>query len=175
MFNAAGELNDTRAVQIGSVAASMYALVADGRNGLRVIQLISPDTVEGAGGFSPRPSPRLIATYPTKEPMLAVSRGLDRDRVTDETGGQTVVFGRRGSRPLHPDEMRPFLRHEDGSLYRVEDVSNKDGKLLTRGGRELTPFPPATNNPSNPGVGSDAHGTPEQRLKPASPAPPLRD
>ena len=32
--------------------------------------------------------------------MLAVSRGLDRDRVVDETGGQTVVFGRRGSRPV---------------------------------------------------------------------------
>ena len=144
MFNAGGALNDTRAVQIGSVAASMYALVADGKNGLRVIQLISPDTVEGAAGFSPRPSPRLIATYPTKEPMLAVSRGLDRDRVTDETGAQTVVFGRRGSRPLHPDEMKPFLRHADGSLYRVEDVTAKDGKVFTKSGVELKPAPPAS-------------------------------
>ncbi len=141
MFNAGGELNDTRAVQIGSVAASMYALVADGKNGLRVLQLISPDTVEGASGFSPRPSPRLIATYPTKEPMLAVSRGLDRDRVTDETGGQTVVFGRRGSRPLHLDEMRALLRHDDGSLFRVEDVSAKRGKAFTKSGIELKPQP----------------------------------
>jgi hypothetical protein len=58
MFNADGALNDTHAVQIGSIAASMYALVADGKNGLRVLQLISPNTVEGASGFSPRPQPR---------------------------------------------------------------------------------------------------------------------
>src|SRR5204863_4797828 len=45
MFNAGGALNDSRAVQIGSVNASMFALVADGRNGLRVLQMISPDTV----------------------------------------------------------------------------------------------------------------------------------
>ena len=43
--NAGGTLNDTRAVQIGSVNASQFALVADGKNGLRVVQLISPDTV----------------------------------------------------------------------------------------------------------------------------------
>ncbi len=139
MFNAGGQLNDTRAVQIGSVAASMYALVADGRNGLRVLQLISPDTVEGAAGFSPRPAPRLIATYRTKEPMLAVSRGLDRDRVTDETGGQTVVFGRRGSRPMNLDEMRKLLRHDNGTLFRVEDVTERNGRVFTKSGRELEP------------------------------------
>ena len=53
MFNADGTLNDTRAVQIGSVAASMYAMVADGKNGLRILQMISPDTVNQAAGFSP--------------------------------------------------------------------------------------------------------------------------
>ncbi len=158
IFNANGVLNDTRAVQIGSVAASMYALVADGHNGLRILQMISPDTVEGAAGFSPRPAPRLIATYPTKEPMLAVSRGLDRDRVTDETGHQTVVFGRRGARPFHLDEMRPFLRHSDGTLYKVDDVKMKTfmdettdatgakqrtvrTALFTKGGREIAAPP----------------------------------
>ena len=40
LYNADGALNDTRAVQIGSINASMFALVADGRNGLRVIQMI---------------------------------------------------------------------------------------------------------------------------------------
>jgi len=39
MFNAGGALNDTRAVQIGSVNASQFTLVADGKNGLRVVQL----------------------------------------------------------------------------------------------------------------------------------------
>ncbi len=144
LFNAEGELNDTRAVEIGSVNASMYALVADGKNGFRVLQMISPDTVEGSAGFSPRPAPRLIATYHTPHPALSISRGLDRDRVVDETGDQTVVFGRRGSRPFHVDEMQKFYRHSDGDLYKVENVSVKDGKLLTTSGTELKPpKPPA--------------------------------
>ena len=153
LFNAGGQLNDTRAVQIGSVAASMYALVADGKNGLRVLQLISPDTVPGAAGFSPPPSPRLIATYITKGPAVAISRGLDRDRVVDETGGQTVVFGRRGSGPLTPQDWNLFLRHSDGSLFKVQDVVSIDGKLTTRSGQTLpaplAPLPaPATPTPS---------------------------
>src|SRR6202021_1403979 len=47
MYNANGALNDTRAVQIGAVNASMFALVADGKNGFRVIQMISPENVPG--------------------------------------------------------------------------------------------------------------------------------
>jgi hypothetical protein len=164
MFNADGQLNDTRAVQIGSVSASQFALVADGRNGLRVVQLISPDTVPGAQGFSPRPNPRLIATYPTHGEAIAVSRGLERDRVVDETGGQTVVFGRRGARPFHLDEMERFYLHSEtgdskdgrrwGSLYRVEDVMARNGKLMTKGGVLLTPLPgpepPANVSPTPP-------------------------
>jgi hypothetical protein len=160
MFNAGGALNDTRAVQIGSVSASQFALVADGRNGLRVVQLISPDTVAGAQGFSPRPNPKLIATYPTKGETICVSRGLERDRVVDETGGQTVVFGRRGSRPFHLDEMERFYRRSTfvpqsrdkdferrkGELYRVDDVTLSGGVLTTKGGEVLTPL--VTPSPS---------------------------
>jgi hypothetical protein len=154
MFDAGGELNDTHAVQIGSVNASMYGLIADGHNGFRVLQLISPDTVDGAAGFSPRPAPKLIASYRTKHPALAVSRGLDRDRVVDETGGQTVVFGRRGSRPFRLEEMRPFLRHSNGSLFKVEDVVMKEGRLFTRAGREIPAPPPV------PGAVPQRSGTP---------------
>jgi len=163
MFNADGQLNDTRAVQIGSVNASQFALVADGHNGLRVIQLISPDTVPGAQGFSPRPNPKLIATYPTKGEAIAVSRGLERDRGVDETGGQTVVFGRRGARPFHLDEMEKFYLHSDGdskdgrrwgAIYRVEDVSARNGKLMTKSGVILSPLPgpepAATAGPTPP-------------------------
>jgi hypothetical protein len=164
MFNAGGLLNDTRAVQIGSVSASQFALVADGRNGLRVVQLISPDTVPGAQGFSPRPNPKLIATYPTSGEAIAVSRGLERDRVVDETGGQTVVFGRRGSRPFHLDEMEKFYLHSDtadskdghrrGSLFYVEDVMARNGKLMTKSGVLLnplpTPTPAGTESPTPP-------------------------
>jgi hypothetical protein len=148
MFNAGGALNDTRAVQIGSVNAAQFALVADGRNGLRVVQLISPDTVPGAAGFSPRPNPQLIATYPMKGEAICVSRGLERDRVVDETGGQTVVFGRRGARPFHLSEMLPFLRHSDGSLYRVENVVRREEKLFTSRGRELELRPTPLSTPS---------------------------
>jgi hypothetical protein len=157
MFNAGGALNDTRAVQIGSVSASQYALVADGKNGLRVVQLISPDTVPGAQGFSPRPNPKLIATYHTKGEAICVSRGLERDRVVDETGGQTVVFGRRGARPFHLSEMERFyLRSENidakdfsrnRSLYRVEDVTLSGGVLTTKSGAVLTPLPTPTPSP----------------------------
>lgn len=125
MFTAGGKLNDVQAVQIGSVAASMYAMVADGKNGLRVLQMISPDREPNAYGFTPRPKPLLIATHKTHHPALSVSRGLDRDRVVDETGGQTVVFGRRGSRPFNVREMEKFYRHENGELYKVEDVRIK--------------------------------------------------
>ena len=158
MFNAGGTLNDTRAVQIGSVSASEFALVADGKNGLRVLQLISPDTVPGAQGFSPRPNPKLIATYRTKGEAICVSRGLERDRVVDETGGQTVVFGRRGSRPFHPSEMERFyLRSENvdakdfsrsRSLYRVEDVTLSGGVLTTKSGALLTPAATPTPSPA---------------------------
>lgn len=75
MFNAGGALTDTRAVQVGSVNASMFALAADGKNGLRVVQLISPDTVPGAQGCSPRPNPKLIATYRTAGEANSVPRG----------------------------------------------------------------------------------------------------
>jgi hypothetical protein len=157
MFNAGGALNDTRAVQIGSVNASQFALVADGKNGLRVIQLISPDTVPGAQGFSPRPNPKLIATYHIKGEAICVSRGLERDRVVDETGGQTVVFGRRGSRPFHLDEMERFYRRctsgegknvaGKGELYRVEDVMLSGGVLQTKSGMPLTPLEMPTPTP----------------------------
>lgn len=121
-FTANGKLNDCRDVKIGSIAASMYALVADGHNGFQVVQMISPDSVQGHYGFSPAPAPKLIATYHTHHAALSITRGLDRDRVVDETGGQTVVFGRRGARPFNLKEMEAFYKHDDGSLYRVEDT-----------------------------------------------------
>jgi hypothetical protein len=125
-------------VQIGSINASEFALVADGKNGLRIIQLISPENVPGAAGFSPAPNPKLIATFPTASPAVAVSRGLDRDRVVDESGNETVVFGRRGSRPFNLAEMKKFYER-DGELYTVENVFARDGKLVTRDGGELQP------------------------------------
>jgi hypothetical protein len=155
-YNAEGALNDTRAVQVGSISASEFALVADGKNGLRVLQLISPENVPGHMGFSPAPNPKLIATFPTHAPAVAVSRGLDRDRVVDETGNQTVVFGRRGARPFHLDEMEKFYRHSDGSFYQVEDIALREGRLESVAGNALKPSakfePPALEQPVPPPV-----------------------
>jgi hypothetical protein len=107
-------------------------------------------------GVSPAPAPKLIATYPTRAAAIAVGRGRDRDRVVDETGNQTVVFGRRGSRPFTAAEFDAFLRR-DGRLYRVEDVAVVDGVLKTASGGALAPAgefrrePPAAPAPGETG------------------------
>ncbi len=155
-WNADGALTDTRAVQIGAVNASMFALVADGKNGLRVVQMISPENVPGYQGFSPPPNPKLIATYKTHGPAVAVGRGLDRDRVVDESGHQTVVFGRRGSRPFNQAEFSAFIRKLDGSLYRVDDPIWNDGELTTASGQPLTPSESFRATPEAPIVRSSA-------------------
>ncbi|MEI6653518.1 MAG: hypothetical protein WCP45_02015 [Verrucomicrobiota bacterium] len=147
-FTAGGQLTDVRDVQVGSVSASMYALVADGRNGMRVLQLISPENVPGHMGFSPKPEPKLIATYPTEGAAVSISRGLDRDRAVDESGNQTVVFGRRGSRPFHLDEMKAYFRKpvdaqqgtRNGPIYKVSDVKHGEkDTLLDTYGNTLAP------------------------------------
>jgi len=120
-FTADGQLNDVNDVKIGMVAGSAFGFVADGKNGLRVLQIISPwDDPAHFSGFSPRPTPKLIATARTKGPALAVSKGIDRDRAVDESGNQLAVFGRRGARPLNRTEtQRLYLRN--GQLYIVSD------------------------------------------------------
>ena len=120
-FNGGGAINDAYDVKVAMTNASVYAYVADGRNGLRVLQLISANGTAGAFGFSPRPTPRLIASYKTGGPAVAISKGLDRDRAVDESGNQIAVFGRRGGRPLNAEEMRRmYLR--DGMLWTVSDT-----------------------------------------------------
>jgi hypothetical protein len=119
-FTAGGTLNDARDVVVATTNASLFAYVADGKNGLKVLQLTSPDTVPGYLGFSPRPAPELIAAYHTHGPALALSRGLDRDRAVDESGHQVSVFNRIGARPFTREEMeRLYLR--DGEVYTVRD------------------------------------------------------
>ena len=120
MFNASGEISDANDVKLGMVSSSLFAYVADGRNGLRVVQLFSPTDNPAFGGFSPRPTPKLIATYRTHGPALAVSKGIDRDRAVDESGNQLAVFGRRGARPFNRREMERLYLH-DGEVFTVTD------------------------------------------------------
>jgi hypothetical protein len=127
IYDARGLINDARDVKVGMTNVSLFAYIADGKNGLRVVQLTSPESTPGNYGFSPRPSPELIATKHTHAPALAVSEGLDRDRAVDESGNQLAVFGRRGARPLNFSEM---LRMQmiDGKLFMVPEITDRDKK-----------------------------------------------
>jgi len=112
---------DASDVVVATTNASLFAYVADGAGGLKVLQLTSPDLQPKFYGFSPEPNPALIASYPTDEPARSLSRGLERDRGVDETGGQVAVFGRKGSRPLNVEEMRQLYVDDDGNPWVVKE------------------------------------------------------
>jgi hypothetical protein len=133
VYDAGGSINDLSDVKIGMTNGSAFAYLADGKNGLRVIQIISANDTPGAYGFSPRPTPLLIATFKTHGPALALSRGNDRDRAVDETGNQIAVFGRRGARPLNAREQkRMYLR--SGDLFTVSSRPKNAAVGGTSGG-----------------------------------------
>ena len=85
-----------------------------------MLQLTSPDN-PGLYGFSPKPTPELIAWAKTPSPAIALSKGLDRDRGVDESGGQIAVFGRVGSRPFTRSEMEKLFLNSKGQVYKVRD------------------------------------------------------
>jgi len=122
IYDADGEINDAHDVKLGITNVSQFAYIADGKNGLRVVQLTSPE-LHGNDGFSPRPSPKLIATrkLPKEGHALCISRGIDRDRAVDESGNQIAVFGRVGARPLNRQEVLRMTRKPDGSIFQVSD------------------------------------------------------
>jgi hypothetical protein len=121
IFTAEGAINDCHDVKLGVYYNSEFAFLADGHNGMRVVQLTSPET-PGYNGFSPRPTPELIATF--KIPMCgeahSIGRAVDRDRAVDESGNQLAVFCRVGARPLSLDEQKKmYLRN--GKVWKVSD------------------------------------------------------
>lgn len=122
-----GQMTDVEDVIVGTTNASLFAYVADGRNGLKVIQLTSPASQPNFYGFSPAPKPELIAWARTPSPALALSKGLDRDRAVDETGGQIAVFGRLGSRPFTRPEMERLFLNSRGIPYKVSDEVDMKG------------------------------------------------
>lgn len=119
-----GQMTDAEDVIVGSTNASAFAYVADGRNGLKVIQLTSPSSQPNLYGFSPTPMPELIAWAKTPTPALALSKGLDRDRAVDETGGQIAIFGRLGSRPFTRPEMEKLFLTSKGVPFKVTDQAS---------------------------------------------------
>jgi len=121
-----GAMSDAEDVIVATTNASLFAYVADGRNGIKVLQLTSPDN-PGLYGFSPKPTPELIAWAKTPAPALSLSKGLDRDRAVDETGGQIAIFGRVGSRPFTRPEMEKLFLNSKGLVYKVSDAVDQSG------------------------------------------------
>ncbi|MFZ1743378.1 MAG: hypothetical protein WAT93_11010 [Pontixanthobacter sp.] len=116
-----GTLNDAEDVIVGSTNASLFAYVADGVNGIKVLQLTSPSSQPNFYGFSPAPKPEMVSWAKTPSPAIALSKGLDRDRAVDETGGQMAVFGRLGSRPFTREEMERLFLTGGGVPWKVSD------------------------------------------------------
>src|SRR5690606_35830195 len=112
-------------VKVASTNASLFAYIADGVGGLKVVQLTDPDRVPGFYGFSPEVRPEIIAWHRTAGPALAISKGLDRDRAVDETGHQVSVMSRIGSRPFNLEEMRRMFLAQNGEVFRVSDTPPK--------------------------------------------------
>ena len=117
-----GQMNDVEDVIVASTNASLFGYVADGRNGLKVLQLTSFDSQPNLYGFSPAPKPELISWVKTPKPAIALSKGLDRDRGVDETGGQMAIFGRLGSRPFNRQEMEQLFLNRSGFPYKASDT-----------------------------------------------------
>ena len=130
LYDADGRISDARDVILGTTNASLFAYIADGAGGLKVVQLTSPDSQPRYYGYSPEPKPELIAWKNTDWPALALSKGLDRDRGVDETGGQIAVFGRLGSRPFTMAEQRKLYLNAKGAPWTVSDTS-REGDFVT--------------------------------------------
>ncbi len=120
IFTDHGHISDAQAVKVASTNASIFAYVADGHNGLHVLQLTSPNRTPGYLGFSPKPSPKMIATRHTHGKAIALSKGLDRDRAVDESGNQISIFGRLGSRPFNLQEQHKMFLKND-KLWTVDE------------------------------------------------------
>jgi hypothetical protein len=120
-FNGDGAISDARDVKVGMTNVSLFAYVADGKNGLHVVELTAPDTVPGNLGFSPRPNPRLVGNYRGAADAIGISEGYRRDRAVDETGNQIAVFGRRGARPFTLQEAQKLFLRGGKTLWTVTD------------------------------------------------------
>ncbi|MDH3585299.1 MAG: hypothetical protein OER86_13935, partial [Phycisphaerae bacterium] len=152
LFDADGKMTDARDVKVGMTNASLYGYVADGAGGLKVLELMGPNTTPQFRGFAPPLAPRLIAHYHTHGPALTLSKGLDRDRAVDETGHQVAVFGRIGARPLNLKEMQQlYLRN--GKPWTVTDTPSVPAQPFTyKAPGEDKPTPPRRpGGPRRPG------------------------
>ena len=183
MFDAGGCINDLNDVKLGITYTSQFAYLADGCNGLRVVQLTSPET-PGNQGFSPRPTPnadRDAPHAPQRRRRCQSTEALDRDRAVDESGNQIAVFGRVGARPLsREDQQRMYLRpatlRPDGEKVRARPGGSATIRTTAKcfAGPRMCPCQNAVNRSialTKPGPGDllagDARRQPGASLLPA--------
>src|SRR3546814_10050449 len=115
-------MTDAEDVIVATTNASLFAYVADGQGGIKVLQLTSPDN-PGLYGFSPQPTPELIAWAKTPAPALSLSKGLDRDRAVDETGGRSEE---------HTSELQSLMRISYAVFCLKKKKNKKRGSSKTR-------------------------------------------
>jgi len=118
-FDAGGDINDATGLVIGATYAGQYAYVADGKNGLRVVKLIDTST-PGYLGWSPAPTPALIASLRTSGAAMRVAEGYKRDRAVDESGNQIGITNRLGARPFNAEDLDRLLM-PNNELLTVEN------------------------------------------------------
>jgi hypothetical protein len=168
IFDAGGTINDLNDVKLGITYTSLFAYLADGCNGLKVVQLTSPDT-PGNAGFSPRPTPQLVAwrRMPRGGAALWVSEALDRDRAVDESGHQIAVFGRVGARPLSlAEQQKLYLRPPGDGRPRPAEAASP-GQPLNAANHQV----PSRARPSVWKVSDDPFDREIFRWTPDVPAP----
>jgi hypothetical protein len=131
VFTAGGHINDAHDVKLGITYNSLFAYVADGKNGMRVVQAVLAGDA-GVRGVQPAPTPRLVSTFqlPHGGHIINVARALDRDRAVDENGNQIGVFG--GSAPARSTRGAAEVYARDGQPWFVDGRPECPGVPLPR-------------------------------------------
>ncbi len=163
-FTADGAINDATGVTAGITNSSFFAYVADGKNGLRVVALAESIDSPRILGYAPPWKPKLIATYPTSGPAVAVADGAMRDRYVDESGNQIGASGRMGSRPFNRKEIEKFLKDGKGKVFQVANFEDLPADLK---GRRA----PAAARPAPAAAPEDAEEEPAPAPAPKKKAP----
>jgi hypothetical protein len=123
-----GRMNDAEDVIVASTNASLFAYVADGRNGMKVLQLTSPESQPNFYGFSPAPKPELIAWAKTPRPGAGPVQGpRPRPRGRRDRRPDRRLRPPRRSRPFTRAEMERLFLNRRGLPFKVSDTGSRNG------------------------------------------------
>ncbi|MBM4280390.1 MAG: cytochrome c3 family protein [Deltaproteobacteria bacterium] len=153
-------LDQASAVVVASIPVRSYAVVADGTNGLRAVNLtpsfdqktqfaaadvdrdafrgfrLSPERNDPMTPFDPKNALREVITYPTGTPALAVARGLSLDSLTDRAGRRWRDNWLIGSDALSSELQRRLRAVEVTEIPGSRDVRGDGLGCVVRRGDE---------------------------------------